>query len=61
MVKKFLLLSWAICLPMLSGCTLSDAMFGILNESYSEGGNSYVEKKQHYDQQVEAWENYQAP
>lgn len=46
-----------ICLvlaPILPGCTVSDAVFAVLGHHYTGGGYTPLEKKRHYDRQVEA-------
>lgn len=47
-------------LPLLAGCTISDALFAVFGDSYSGGGYTQADKQYHYNQQVEASQNYAA-
>lgn len=57
MLKHRLLACFAL-LPLLSGCSVSDAMFNVFGDHYSGGGYTRAEKEYHYNQQVEASRNY---
>lgn len=41
-------------LPVLSGCSLPDALFGVFGDHYTGGGTTRIEKKRDYDRYVEA-------
>jgi len=47
----FLMVAALLC----SGCT-HHTLFALFSDSYSAGGESYGERKQHFDQQMEKWE-----
>jgi hypothetical protein len=42
-----------ILLPIISGCTLSDALFSAFGGYYTEGGYTREEKRYHYQGQVD--------
>jgi hypothetical protein len=46
-------------LSLLSGCALSDALFGAFGDNYSGGGYTRSDKKDHYDRQIEASRAYE--
>lgn len=41
-------------LPLLTGCALNDLIFGLFSDSYSAGGDSFQEKQNHYNSQIES-------
>ncbi len=36
-----------------SGCSMSDAVFNLFGDNYSGGGTTRLEKKAHYESQLE--------
>jgi hypothetical protein len=46
-------------LPLLTGCTVADALFGVFGSYYTDGGDARADRKSHYDQQVQASQHYQ--
>ena len=57
-MRKTTLIVCLIFLPMFAGCTVSDALFAVFGEHYTDGGYARAEKEYHYNQQVEASRNY---
>ncbi len=45
-------------LPVLVGCNEYNALFTVLGDYYSGGGTTRQEKEYHYEQQIEAWNDY---
>ena len=45
-------------LPVLVGCNAYNALFTVLGDYYSGGGTTRQEKEYHYEQQIEAWNDY---
>ena len=40
--------------PLLSGCTFSDALFGLFGDHYTGGGHTLEEKRYDYNRQLDA-------
>jgi major membrane immunogen (membrane-anchored lipoprotein) len=53
-MRRMLIIAVLCALPLLTGCALNDFIFGLFSDSYSAGGDSYQEKQNHYDSQIEA-------
>ena len=53
-MRRLLMIAVLCALPCLTGCALNDFIFALFSDSYSAGGDSYQEKKNHYDAQIEA-------
>jgi hypothetical protein len=45
-------------LPMLTGCAVSDVLFEVFGDHYTGGGYTRADKEYHYNQRVEASQNY---
>ncbi len=48
----------AVSALTLSGCSMSDMIYAVFSEGYTGGGPTEIDKKRHYDQQVEASRHY---
>jgi hypothetical protein len=57
-MKRKLMVVGLLLLSMGTGCTVSDALFGLFGDHYSGGGTTREERQFHYRQQVEASQNY---
>ena len=57
-MRKIALLVVLMTIPFVAGCAMSDALFSVFGDYYSDGGTTPAEKKYHYDRQVDAWDNY---
>ncbi len=44
---------------MLSGCAVSDVIYGVFSQGYAGGGPTEIDKRRHYDQQVETSQRYE--
>ena len=53
-MRRILIMAVLCALPFLMGCALNDIIFGLFSDSYSAGGDSYQEKENHYNSQIEA-------
>jgi hypothetical protein len=53
-MRRTFLIAVLCALPFFAGCALNDLIFGLLSDSYSAGGDSYQEKENHYQSQIEA-------
>ena len=58
-MRKLTLIACLIFLPMLSGCTVSDALFAVFGANYTGGGITRAEKEDHYNRQFEASPHYE--
>ncbi len=48
-------------LPLFTGCAaVPDVLFSVFGDHYTGGGITRVEKKDHYDRQVEASQSYKS-
>ena len=56
---KRLALIAIILLTSCTGCALHDALFGVFGGGYSGGGETWAEKRSHYDNQVDGWADRQ--
>ena len=54
-MKRLLLV--VVAMMLCNGCTYR-TLFGLFDDSYSEGGDNYMGKRQHFQQQVDKWEGY---
>ncbi len=57
-MRKTIAITCFIFVSQLSGCAISDVLFSAFGESYTGGGITRTEKKDHYNQQVKASQNY---
>jgi len=57
-MKRNLMIVGLLLLSMGTGCTVSDALFGMFGSHYSGGGTSREEREYHYHRQVEASRDY---
>jgi hypothetical protein len=53
-MRRTLIIAVLCALPFLAGCALNDFIFALFSNSYSAGGDSYQEKQNHYNSQIEA-------
>jgi hypothetical protein len=53
-MRRMLVIALLCALPLLSGCALNDFIFELFSSSYSAGGESYQERRNHYDAQIES-------
>lgn len=42
-----------------SGCRMSDALFGVLGNHYTDEGGTVFDKQRHFENRVEAWNDYE--
>jgi hypothetical protein len=58
-MRRTILIGCLILLPLLTGCSVvSDLLFGAFGGGYTGGGDTYADKKSHYDAQREASDHY---
>ncbi|PQO33341.1 hypothetical protein C5Y96_10845 [Blastopirellula marina] len=57
-MNRIMLLIVLLLLCTSTGCTVSDALFGVFGGGYSGGGSTWEEKKYDYDQRVSASTSY---
>ncbi len=57
-MRKTMAITCLIFVSQLAGCAISDVLFSAFGESYTGGGISRTEKRDHYNEQVEASQNY---
>ena len=58
-MRRTLLIACLLLLPLLTGCTIvSDLLFGAFGGGYTGGGDTWAEKKSHYDEQREPSGHY---
>jgi len=57
-MPKKALIAMLLLAPAISGCAVTDAIFALFGDSYSAAGPSLAEKRQHYDDSIEAAEAY---
>jgi hypothetical protein len=53
-MKTFRFLACLFLLPAISGCAMSDAVFAVFGDHYSDGGYTRADRKYHFEQQLEA-------
>ena len=51
----------ALLLMGTSGCSLHDALFSAFGKHYSGGGTTRTEKRAHYENEVDSWNDYYNP
>lgn len=57
-MRKTMLIVCLLMLPLLTGCTMSDALFSVFGDHYTEGGFTRVEKEEHFNQKFQASQSY---
>lgn len=57
-MRKTIAITCIIFVSQLVGCAISDVLFSAFEHNYTGGGITRAEKKDHYNQQVEASQNY---
>ncbi|MDA1055645.1 MAG: hypothetical protein O3C40_35060 [Planctomycetota bacterium] len=57
-MRKTTLIACFIFLPVLAGCTVSDALFGVFGGNYTGGGYTRADREYDYNQRVEASQTY---
>ena len=58
LMNRITLLVGLLLLTTCTGCTVSDALFGVFGGGYSGGGSTWSEKKYDYDQRISASQSY---
>ena len=58
-MRKLTLIACLTFLPLLAGCTVSDALFAVFSDGYTGGGYTRADKEHHYNQQVQASQHYE--
>ncbi len=56
-MRKTIVITCFIFVSQLTGCAISDVLFSTFGGNYTGGGITRSEKKDHYNQQVEASQN----
>ena len=57
-MRKTMAITCLIFVSQFTGCAISDVLFSAFGESYTGGGVTRADKELHYNQQVEASQNY---
>lgn len=53
-MRSTVVLAGLLLLPIFTGCTAPEALFGVFGDHYSGGGYTRADKAHHFNQQVES-------
>lgn len=56
LMRRRILFASLLLLPLVCGCSLYDVLFCALSSGYTDGGYTEMDKRRHFDQQIEAYE-----
>jgi hypothetical protein len=59
-MRRIAIIACLVFLPTFVGCTLPDALFAVFGGGYTGGGDTWADRQNHFNQQVEASRAYGA-
>jgi hypothetical protein len=59
-MRQTVFIACLVVLPLLAGCTVSDALLTVFGDGYTGGGYTRADKEYHADQQVQAYRDYES-